>query len=73
MAAVASQTMPSMIMVYLEVSLDIWVPVKVTEVSPTTVPCLGIIAVMAGVKEATYSIDSRVVSVSPVTSLALQV
>ena len=46
---------------------------KVTESPPTTVPCLGRTAVIAGVKVPTYSTDSRVVSVSPVTSLALQV
>ena len=43
-AAVTSHATPSMMMEYLEMSLDILVPVKVTESPPTTDPCLGSIA-----------------------------
>jgi len=40
-AAVASHTIPSNKIVYFDGSADSWVPVKVTESPPTTVPCLG--------------------------------
>ena len=72
-AADTGQLMPSIMIEYFEVSLENPVPVKVTSVPPTTVPCLGVTAERAGVIEPTYSIELREVSVSPVTSFALQV
>ena len=53
-AAETGHTIPSITIVYLEVSLDKLVPVKVTSVPPVTVPYLGLTAVRAGVREPTY-------------------
>ena len=72
-AADTGQLMPSIMIEYLEITLENPVPVKVTSVPPTTVPYLGETAVRAGVIEPTYSTELRNVSVSPVTSLAVQV
>jgi hypothetical protein len=72
-AAETGQSMPSIMIEYFEVSVENPVPVKVTTVPPTTVPCLGETAVRVGVIEPTYSTELRDVSVYPVMSLALQV
>jgi len=52
-AADTGQLIPSMVIVYFEVSLEKSAPVKVTAVPPTTVPNLGLIADRAGVLEPT--------------------
>jgi hypothetical protein len=54
-AADTGHSMPSMMMVYLEVSSEKLVPEKVTSVPPVTVPYLGLTALRAGVIEPAYS------------------
>jgi hypothetical protein len=49
-AAVTGQSLPSIMIVYLDVSASSYVPVNVTEVPPVTVPYLGLTAVSSGVR-----------------------
>lgn len=72
-AADTGQFMPSIMMVYLDVSLENPVPENVTSVPPTTVPNLGVTAVNAAVNELTYSTGFRAVSISPIISFAVHV
>jgi len=53
------QMIPSMVMMYLLVSVGKFDPVKVTGVPPTTVPNLGVIANRFVVKVPWYSMVSR--------------
>jgi len=49
--AETGQTIPSMVIVYLVVSVEKLVPVKVTIVPPTTVPNLGLMESRAAVSD----------------------
>jgi hypothetical protein len=50
-AAETGQLIPSMVMVYLVVSVEKLVPVKVTTVPPTTVPNLGLMELRVAVTD----------------------
>jgi len=67
------QLIPSRVMMYNEVSVGKFVPVKVISVPPTTVPYLGEIETRFVVKEPLYSTVLRSIEVSPKTALASQV
>ena len=72
-AAETGQFIPSKVMMYNEVSVGKFVPVKVISVPPTTVPYLGETETRFVVKEPLNSTVLRSIEVSPTIALAVQV
>ena len=72
-AASTGQSMPSMVIVYFEMSVTKFSPVKVREVPPSTEPYLGLMEVKDGVESPTYVTGASSISFeSPILSFGLQ-
>jgi len=71
-AAVTGQVLPSIMIVYLVVSVTKLVPVNVTDVPPVTVPYRGLTAVSNGVRVPEYvTVSVRLAKLSLFFSIAI--